>query len=111
MTAVVDRGGYSRIGRTQPRRGSAARSLRHPPRPLHGVGQQGLERLVVVHPLVVARYMDDGEVIVLRGKQASKADAYAHSADERALIRFLDKHFPERRQLARVKGVQVAIAK
>lgn len=57
-----------------------------------------------VHPLVVARYVDDGEVIAVSSKRLASADAYAHSPEERALIRFLDKHFPERRQLAREKG-------
>lgn len=53
-----------------------------------------------VHPLVVARYIDDGETIQLP-KRLAQADRYAHSAEERALIRFLDRHFPERRRKAR----------
>ena len=54
-----------------------------------------------VHPLVVAKYVDDGETIRLPPKHAPRADAYAHSPEERALIRFLDTHFPERRRTAR----------
>jgi DNA topoisomerase I len=54
-----------------------------------------------VHPLVVARYLDDGETIRLSARYRQATDAYAHSAEERALIRFLDKHFPERREQAR----------
>jgi DNA topoisomerase-1 len=54
-----------------------------------------------VHPIVVARYLDDGETIALTGPRQGSADAYAHSAEERALIRFLDRHFPERRRRAR----------
>ena len=57
-----------------------------------------------VHPIVVARYLDEGEVITVSNKRVASADAYAHSPEERALIRFLDKHFPERRQRARDKG-------
>jgi DNA topoisomerase-1 len=57
-----------------------------------------------VHPLVVARYVDDGEVIKLPPRYSSSADAYAHSPEERALIRFLDTHFPERRRRAREKS-------
>jgi DNA topoisomerase-1 len=57
-------------------------------------------RASYVHPLVVARYLDEGETIRLP-RQRSRADAYAHSAEERALIRFLDTHFPERRRKAR----------
>jgi hypothetical protein len=54
-----------------------------------------------VHPLVVARYIDDGETIRLPKRHVSKAEQYAHSPEERALIRFLDEHFPERRSRAR----------
>ena len=54
-----------------------------------------------VHPLVVARYVDDGETIKLSARHTPRADRYAHSPEERALIRFLDTHFPERRRRAR----------
>jgi DNA topoisomerase-1 len=56
-----------------------------------------------VHPMVVARYLDEGETIALPKKHALHADGYAHSAEERALIRFLDMHFPERRRRARAR--------
>jgi DNA topoisomerase-1 len=58
-------------------------------------------RKAYVHPLVVARYVDDGETIMLPARHTPKADVYAHSPEERALIRFLDAHFPERRRRAR----------
>jgi DNA topoisomerase-1 len=54
-----------------------------------------------VHPIVVARYLDDGETIELSGRYRQAADDYAQSAEERALIRFLDRHFPERRHRTR----------
>jgi DNA topoisomerase-1 len=54
-----------------------------------------------VHPIVVARYVDEGETISLPKRYRSKAAEYAHSPEERALIRFLDVHFPERRRRAR----------
>ncbi|MEX2152258.1 MAG: hypothetical protein WD825_02915 [Gemmatimonadaceae bacterium] len=56
-----------------------------------------------VHPIVLARYIDEGETIAVRhGRRArSGAQAFAHSAEERALIAFLDKHFPERRRRSR----------
>ena len=38
---------------------------------------------------------------MLSARYRQAADAYAHSAEERALIRFLDKHFPERRRRGR----------
>ena len=61
-------------------------------------------RTSYVHPLVVARYLDEGETIKLPPKYEPQADAYAHSPEEHALIRFLDTHFPERRRAARSKG-------
>jgi DNA topoisomerase-1 len=54
-----------------------------------------------VHPIVVARYLDEGETIRLPNHYHSSASDYAHSPEERALIRFLDEHFPERRRRAR----------
>lgn len=57
-----------------------------------------------VHPMVVARYVDDGETITLSATHTQRGDAFAHSPEERALIRFLDKHFPERRGRARPKA-------
>ena len=54
-----------------------------------------------VHPIVVARYLDEGETIRLSARYRQAMDSYAHSAEERALIRFLDRHFPERRKRAR----------
>ena len=53
--------------------------------------------------MVVARYVDEGETIKLPAKYSPRADVYAHSPEERALIRFLDAHFPERRRRARAK--------
>ena len=54
-----------------------------------------------VHPLVIARYLDEGETIRLSARHKAGADGYAHSPEERALIRFLDRHFPERRRRSR----------
>jgi len=54
-----------------------------------------------VHPIIVARYLDDCETIKLPASYRPRADAYAHSPEERALIRFLDEHFPERRKRSR----------
>ena len=56
-----------------------------------------------VHPMVLARYLDAGETIVSRaGPRAhSTAQSFAHSPEERALIAFLGKHFPERRKRSR----------
>ena len=58
-------------------------------------------RTSYVHPIVVARYQDEGETIRLPARYHATAAAYAHSPEERALIRFLDEHFPERRRRVR----------
>ena len=57
-------------------------------------------RTSYVHPLVVARYLDEGEVIALPARYVPREGVYAHTAEEHALIRFLDKHVPERRRTA-----------
>ena len=49
-----------------------------------------------VHPMVIARYVDDGETIRPPRRPGSRS-AVAHAPEERALIRFLERHFPERR--------------
>lgn len=55
-----------------------------------------------VHPMVIARYLDEGETIALPRARRKAADrGQAHSPEERALIAFLDKHFPERRRVQR----------
>ena len=54
-----------------------------------------------VHPIVVARYLDEGETVRLPERYHASPSAYAHSPEERALIRFLDEHFPERRRRTR----------
>jgi DNA topoisomerase I len=58
-----------------------------------------------VHPMVLARYVDDGETIPLPRARRKAADrGQAHSAEERALIAFLDRHFPDRRKARRVEA-------
>ena len=55
-----------------------------------------------VHPIILARYLDDGETISLpRSRRNAENRGRAHSAEERALIAFLDRHFPERRRSRR----------
>jgi DNA topoisomerase-1 len=57
-----------------------------------------------VHPMVIARYLDDGETISLPTARRTAANrGRAHSPEERALIRFLDRHFPERRRRPRTE--------
>ena len=58
-------------------------------------------RASYVHPMVIARYVDDGETIRLPARYRAAPNAYAQSPEERALVRFLDRHFPERRSQPR----------
>jgi DNA topoisomerase-1 len=61
-----------------------------------------------VHPMVLARYMDEGETIPLRRNARPAAGVFAHSPEEKALIAFLDRHFPERRRKPRSDGRRAA---
>jgi DNA topoisomerase-1 len=56
-----------------------------------------------VHPIVVARYLDDGETIDLirLAARRRRSGGPAHTPEERALLAFLDRHFPERRRRPR----------
>ena len=55
-----------------------------------------------VHPIIVARYLDEGDAIALSAARRHAPDrGQAHSPEERALIAFLDRHFPERRRRPR----------
>ena len=57
-----------------------------------------------VHPIVIARYLDEGDTIALpRARRHARNRGQAHSPEERALIAFLDTHFPERRRRPREK--------
>lgn len=55
-----------------------------------------------VHPVIVERYVEDGETIAdrLRG---SRGTGTSHTVEERALVQFLDEHFPERRKRRRAE--------
>jgi DNA topoisomerase-1 len=58
-----------------------------------------------VHPMIVARYLDEGKTIPLpRARRKAANRGTAHSPEERGLIRFLDEHFPERRKSERDHG-------
>ena len=61
-----------------------------------------------VHPIVIARYLDDGATIA-RTSRARRARAVAeHAPEERALIAFLDEYFPERRRTPRSSAAEAA---
>ena len=54
-----------------------------------------------VHPMVLARYLDEGETISIRSAAQRRHAVLAHSPEEKALIAFLDEHFRERRRPSR----------
>ncbi|HKG96028.1 MAG TPA: hypothetical protein VKA84_29210 [Gemmatimonadaceae bacterium] len=55
-----------------------------------------------VHPIVLARYVEAGETIApMLRRIPEKRPTLEHRPEERALIRFLDRHFPERRRRKR----------
>jgi DNA topoisomerase I len=54
-----------------------------------------------VHPVVVERYLDHGDTIRLPASTSHRPARGARTPEERALIRFLDEYFPDRRQRRR----------
>ncbi|GAC1478497.1 MAG: DNA topoisomerase IB [Gemmatimonadaceae bacterium] len=64
-------------------------------------------RASYVHPMVLARYLDDGATIADFPRQGRRASP-ALSVEERALIAFLDAYFPERRRQARPPALSAA---
>ena len=62
-------------------------------------------RKAYVHPVVIERYLDEGDTIQLPssagGDAAGPRASGVHSVEEHALIKFLDSHFPERRKRRR----------
>ncbi|HEU4563124.1 MAG TPA: hypothetical protein VFS05_00690 [Gemmatimonadaceae bacterium] len=64
-----------------------------------------------VHPIVIARFLDAGETIAPERGRAVGGEArptVAYAPEERALIRFLDRHFPERRRRRRDEAREAA---
>jgi DNA topoisomerase-1 len=57
-----------------------------------------------IHPMVLARYEDEGVTIapgLARRTARARRDDWRHAPEERALIEFLDRYFPERRRKRR----------
>jgi DNA topoisomerase-1 len=64
-----------------------------------------------VHPMVIARYVDNAETIALRSNGSARTvDGPSHTPEERALLAFLDRHFPERRRRERAPTLRVGTA-
>jgi DNA topoisomerase I len=61
-------------------------------------------RASYVHPMVIARYLDEGVTIESAAPgRVSRAQRIGHAPEERALLRFLDLYFPERRRRRRIE--------
>lgn len=52
-----------------------------------------------VHPVLISRYLKENATIapLVTGRRSAGRDGIGHTQDERALLAFLDEHFPERR--------------
>jgi DNA topoisomerase-1 len=60
-------------------------------------------RASYVHPIVVERYVEEGVTIGVPKRNGNGAPSpMGHTPEERALIAFLRKYFPERRRKRRV---------
>jgi DNA topoisomerase-1 len=58
-----------------------------------------------VHPVLITRYLKNGSTIVVHHPRQSPRRHYRfeHTPEEKALIEFLDEHFPERRRVRRAE--------
>lgn len=60
-----------------------------------------------VHPMILTRYLKSGATIVVPRRATQKTSSPSrHWPEEIALIRFLDEHFPERRNERRLPGAE-----
>ena len=62
-----------------------------------------------IHPMVLARYEDEGVTIapdLPRRRGHARRGDWRQAPEERALIKFLDKYFPERRRKRRDEAVE-----
>lgn len=57
-----------------------------------------------VHPVIVERYLEDGETIAADQRARRGGKGVSHTTEERALVQFLDEHFPERRKRRRAEA-------
>jgi len=61
-------------------------------------------RKAYVHPVLITQYTRRGATIEARHTRSRRADPLSHAPEERALIDFLDRYFPERRRTPRLAG-------
>ena len=61
-------------------------------------------RASYVHPMIIARYLDDGVTIDPAAASPRPSPGHvSHAPEERALLRFLDLYFPDRRRNPRLE--------
>lgn len=58
-------------------------------------------RKAYVHPVLISQYTRRGETIAPAPGRSRPTDPLSHAPEEKALIDFLDRHFPERRKRKR----------
>jgi DNA topoisomerase-1 len=61
-----------------------------------------------VHPVLITQYLRSRTIIPTTRR--GRTSRFAHTPEEKALIEFLDQHFPERRKARRVEGDEEANA-
>jgi DNA topoisomerase-1 len=64
-----------------------------------------IARSSYVHPVLVSKYLQNGATIQVRKQRPKESERrrarFGRSAEEKALIKFLDEHFPDRRSKRR----------
>jgi DNA topoisomerase-1 len=99
VLAELDRGRNERE-----RKKTVAQAVRFVAMELHNT--PAIARKSYVHPILISRYVQNGATIEVthppRRKVGNEKRA-RHTSDEKALIAFLAKHFPERRKERRVE--------
>ena len=62
-----------------------------------------IARKSYVHPVLITRYLKNGSTILVKHprRASSRRSRFKHTVEEKALIEFLETHFPERRKVRR----------
>jgi DNA topoisomerase-1 len=85
------------------RKQTVAQAVRFVARDLHNT--PAIARKSYVHPILISRYVQNGATIEVKHlpRRAGSEKRAKHTTEEKALIAFLAKHFPERRKERRVE--------
>jgi len=85
------------------RKKTVAQAVRFVASELHNT--PAIARKSYVHPVLISRYVQNGATIEVKhpSRRAGSEKRARHTSEEKALIEFLAKHFPERRKERRVE--------